>query len=343
MSEQPHFIEVSPSGWGKPLQAFTCALLFALFSFAPAQAVVIDSGKGQGNTRAPKDDPGFANVGTMDYMTGIYLGNHWVLTANHVGVKPIRLGGRLYEPVHKKIRRRGVTRKKVYADLILFQIREKPDLPSISIASSPIQEDQMVLMIGHGKERNPRREVWNAAWQTVHTNQAIYSGYTTAGNRRMRWGTNRVAAINIEAALSEQNITRGFATSFDVALPTPYEAQASSGDSGGPVFSKNENGEWELAGIMMTVGNHPSQPRNVVIYGNTTFAVDLYSYRDFILEALQSTPDWDKDTVLDLKDNCPLIANPEQIDSNGDGVGDACEVPPEAEGEQQPGKKPKTF
>jgi hypothetical protein len=128
-----------------------------------------------------------------------------------------------------------------------------------------------------------------------------------------------------------QQVTRGFTTSFDVALPTPHEAQASSGDSGGPIFLKNEEGEWELAGIMMTISNHANQPRNVVSYGNATYAVDLHSYRDFIIEVIQTNPDRDKDEIIDLKDNCPLIKNPEQIDSNRDGLGDACEVPPEAE------------
>ncbi len=35
-------------------------------------------------------------------------------------------------------------------------------------------------------------------------------------------------------------------------------------------------------------------------------------------------PDDDNDGVLDDPDNCPLVVNPDQIDSNHDGVGDAC-------------------
>lgn len=39
--------------------------------------------------------------------------------------------------------------------------------------------------------------------------------------------------------------------------------------------------------------------------------------------------DTDGDGVLDDVDNCPFVANPDQLDSNGDGHGDAC-VPPGA-------------
>ncbi|MCB9561159.1 MAG: DUF4215 domain-containing protein [Kofleriaceae bacterium] len=38
--------------------------------------------------------------------------------------------------------------------------------------------------------------------------------------------------------------------------------------------------------------------------------------------------DADADHVVNGADNCPLIANPDQADADGDGVGDACEPPP---------------
>ena len=37
--------------------------------------------------------------------------------------------------------------------------------------------------------------------------------------------------------------------------------------------------------------------------------------------------DTDADGVLDAHDNCPLVANADQADADGDGLGDACEVP----------------
>jgi hypothetical protein len=38
-----------------------------------------------------------------------------------------------------------------------------------------------------------------------------------------------------------------------------------------------------------------------------------------------SSGDVDSDTVPDVSDNCPLVANPDQVDSDGNGIGDVCE------------------
>lgn len=38
-----------------------------------------------------------------------------------------------------------------------------------------------------------------------------------------------------------------------------------------------------------------------------------------------SLPDTDNDGIVDEEDNCPLVSNPNQEDSDGDGIGDVCE------------------
>jgi len=40
----------------------------------------------------------------------------------------------------------------------------------------------------------------------------------------------------------------------------------------------------------------------------------------------QPQPDTDADGIADARDNCPNIANPDQADANGDGLGDVCEI-----------------
>ena len=52
----------------------------------------------------------------------------------------------------------------------------------------------------------------------------------------------------------------------------------------------------------------------------------LFTYR-------QEAADTDFDGVVDGSDNCPDVFNPDQTDSDGNGVGDACEPPPPADGD----------
>ena len=53
-------------------------------------------------------------------------------------------------------------------------------------------------------------------------------------------------------------------------------------------------------------------------------------YRNYIEEN-----DPDADNVFGLSDNCPVISNPDQLDSDSDGIGDICETEEAAAGEEE--------
>jgi len=42
-------------------------------------------------------------------------------------------------------------------------------------------------------------------------------------------------------------------------------------------------------------------------------------------QSVETIADSDNDGVIDTQDNCPDVSNPNQLDTNGDGIGDACE------------------
>jgi hypothetical protein len=306
-------------------------ILLMVLGARSTMAVVIDSGDGSGNTSAPADDPGWGNVGALGRTTGVFLGGHWVLTAGHSAVRELQLGDRLFEAVDGKIRHRLSTTPGVEADLQLFQLRERPDLPALRLAESAPGVDTPVVMIGVGLNRSPSRTGWSLAGAIVPLRDAWHTGYKPGTGKARRWGTNRIASVDLLIRAASR-ASRSFATRFDAGLPTPHEAQAASGDSGGAVFARNGEGKWELVGIMFTIAQQSKQPQILAVYGDLTFAVDIHAYRDQIEEILSSSPDHDRDGVLDIDDNCALVANPDQADADGDGTGDSCEEPEGKEG-----------
>jgi hypothetical protein len=302
------------------------ALILALVSGAPAGAVIIASGDGTGNTSAPPDDPGWDNVvslakpGFFADKSGVYLGNGWVLTANHVVnaiLHDVIIGSEVFEAVPGSKVRVGT------ADVALFQIVRDPGLLNVVLirtsppVTSPPPKVSEVVTIGNGRERGQAtscgsRQGW--LWHAHHT---------------IRWGTNKVHQTGIDSGG-----TRLFSTRFDAGLPTNHEAQATVGDSGGAVFIKNETtSEWELAGIISSTG---LCQWGSAIYNDLTYAADLSFYWGQI-DAIASVPacndglDQDGDGLIDYPDDpgCDDLLDPfetsdalpcdDGIDNDGDG------------------------
>jgi hypothetical protein len=240
------------------------ALLLLLCAGAPAPAVIIASGDGTGNTTAPPRDPGWANVGLRGSVTAVYLGNGWVLTANHVGVGSVSFQGVTYEAIPESKVRFDTAPGQV-SELIVFRVRGEPALPALELAASPPEPGTPVILIGNGRSRGTPT-LWNGI-----------RGWNRGAGASLRWGTNRVEEGRLDVAIHGTR-TRAFSTEFAPDRATLHEAQAAVGDSGGAAFVERGD-SWELAGLVFAVDSFDGQPPGTTLYGNRTLAADLSFYR----------------------------------------------------------------
>jgi hypothetical protein len=247
---------LSPTRW-LPLLSLAIAV--------SASAVIIDSGDGTGNVTAPAPDPGFENVGTRSggALTVVYLGNGWVLTANHVGAGDTAFGGVTY-PWLPGTDVRLHNPDDSLADLVMFRLAQPyPALPILPIESTT--PTTQVIMIGNGPNRGSP-----TTWMGI-------DGYNWGVGGTIRWGTNiPEGGSTFQSSLG----TQVFTTWFDQNGPfhTTHEAQAATGDSGGAVFHGSD-----LAGIMIAIGAYTNQPASTTLYGQPTYSADLPTYRDEIV------------------------------------------------------------
>ena len=275
-----------------------------------APAVIISGGNGAVNTTAPSDDPGWSNVGSIRAGNGgssragaVYLGDKWFVTANHIyaldNPTGVVVGASCYTVDSNSWTRLQNTQfpnAGTDTDLMLFQVKERPVLPSLRIRSSQISFGANVIMIGNGYDRQSDLVYWNSSWLVTNATSGVYSGYLwNTSSAILRWGTNRVSASAQNNWLNYgYGNVRAFQTTFDGNRGS-NECQAAQYDSGGGAFYKN-SGNWELAGIMLSV----DQPAgNAAVYGYDSYMADISDFRSQITNLMvnfdsdvDGLPDW---------------------------------------------------
>src|SRR5262245_36817361 len=199
-----------------------CAAVAAFLSLSPAYAVVIESGAANDTPPSAADggDPGFYNVGIAG-ASCVYIGNGWVLSANHVGEQPAAY----FQGVPYSIVQSSYHHSLGGTDVELFRLDPTspfPNLPTLQIAPTQPVAYERAVMIGAGQ------------WFRLGIDLGVYQ----TGGGVVRWGENIVTVAN----------TYGFGTLFSKGGDQlPNEAQTAVGDSGGAAFV---NGH--LAGIIRT-------------------------------------------------------------------------------------------
>ena len=268
-------------GFSLLLLALFVLLVLGLPTLAPA--LILDSGDGLGNTTAPEPDPGWDNVGQhLGSPSVVYLGNRWILTADHVGASIVTLKGKRYNPVAGTLIRL-MNPDATQADLLLFQIDEDPALPKLSIADSPPAPGEAVVLIAAGSSRG-------SYLSSQAEGEVLIDGFAWQEDQTKRWGSN---IIEGEPNFIGQTSTKTMAipivfSRIESPSGTRQEATAARGDSGGALFARadptNPDSEWVLSGILFSVGTRTGYPAQSSFYGDITWAADLSFYRNSILE-----------------------------------------------------------
>lgn len=252
-------------------RATALVVTFAWMAVAPSSAVILASPDGTENTSLTSV-AGWNHVGQVNGASGTYLGNGWVITADHVGPGDFTLDGVTYPFLPGSEQSFDNGGGSSVPDLLMFQIGPYPALPPLALRQTPPVLNEFILMVGAGSDRG-------AATTFVPGGGQPLDGWFWAGTKTKRWGSNEIDSFPPGLVLG----TVSMATIFDDD-EGPFESQGSDGDSGGAVF-KIIGGE-ELVGIMYAIGPVPGQPLDATLYTNATFSARIDFYYDQIQDVL---------------------------------------------------------
>jgi hypothetical protein len=303
-----------------PLSPFCCKCLTPLAALAAlahsAHAAIVGTGDGTQNTTVPTrddgvpDTPAFNNVASYRVGSAVYLGNRWLLTAEHVhggiDVGPVRFSNAPGAPAYDQ---EGVGIQLSYTgpgggptDLTLIRIAADPGLPQLYFAPTPT-EGTSIVFAGFGRNRQTNLTRWNTntdPWTRV-PNGGNAAGYEYADGTAKRWVTNVIEALTDSGSVTIEHDNKSYlgkitliGADFSRSGGTTSEGIAAPGDSGGGAFVNNR-----LVGIPLYLGTFDGQPENAAVFGNLTYFANTASYVDQIASITGLHPSESGDANLD--------------------------------------------
>jgi hypothetical protein len=161
--------------------------------------------------------------------SGVYLGNRYVLTANHIDkdISLVNLNGTNYsvDEMFRPVVFEGT-------DMRVFRIATDPGLPLLPLVSVAESEfDKPCVMIGYGLGKG--MPLANQGWK-----------WGDDRTRKRRWATGTTGA---KYYFNPENHISYLETAFDFSAG-PTTGQLAMGDSGCGLF-ENLDGVWKLVGI----------------------------------------------------------------------------------------------
>ena len=239
---------------------------------SPATALILATTDENGNTRAPADDFGFAHV-AAGRESAVYLGDGWMISANHVRLGAVTLQGKHFLAVPDSKLRLRHPGSHHWSDLAMFRLSERPDLPALPVRTKPPEVGQLVILAGNGYGRDAPSELTAAP------------GWSWNDEKSLRWGTNTVENVGLVIGIDRGNTTEAFDTTFSRTAGTRYEAQVALGDSGGGAFIK-QGDHWELAGVLFAADGYAGADLRTASFGDLSYIADLSRYRTQILDVM---------------------------------------------------------
>lgn len=259
------------------------ALAVGLAAAPPASAIVIAGVGGHPaplNDTAPVSDPGWDRVGMVGTNgTGVYLGNGYVLTTQHVASKNILVIG-------------GETFNRLSTDSGLILSNDNPGLTAstdlhlfrVAVPEGSILHGLDPLAISdtlYGGSNLVGTVIGTGRTQLSQTASSIGGGWGfNVGNdtsRQKRWALLEAGQAETVESFAQDVVA--FRATF---TNTFNDAQAVQRDSGSPLFFDTGSG-FELGGLVFGAGVFNNQPNNTALFNNVTFIADLAEYRDQIL------------------------------------------------------------